>query len=224
MSSMYMIENEEGLFFTGVKNAKWSENKNHAKLYLLEKSVLQAFESLTFQGAKCEIVMDDGSILSPRIKRKKPKSSPNSRPTGIQFFQPATIRSVASYVGLKLKAKGFVVFRYNAYSTNSVYLKLDHGMGKSIRISDHKGMDRLNYRYNVLSTVTEPVTEITQKEYARHYYGFDQEQIDLMIETALKSKMDQIDTYSKDSYERLMAKNYQENSMKPGFWLQSWQI
>lgn len=34
---------------------------------------------------------------------------------------------------------GFSVLRYDAYSTNSIYLKLDYGVCYSIRISDHPG-------------------------------------------------------------------------------------
>lgn len=44
---------------------------------------------------------------------------------------------------------GFVVHRYNATSTRSVYLKLDYGACGSIRISDHEGSRHLKYRWNV---------------------------------------------------------------------------
>ena len=34
---------------------------------------------------------------------------------------------------------GIVIQRYDAYSTDSVYLKLDYGVCNSIRISNHNG-------------------------------------------------------------------------------------
>ena len=57
------------------------------------------------------------------------------------------IRDLATEVAQKLVEAGFVVHRYNAYSTQSVYLKLDYGVANSIRISDHKGKEKLSYRY-----------------------------------------------------------------------------
>lgn len=47
------------------------------------------------------------------------------------------IRDLAAYVCDSLAGK-VVIHRYDAYSTNSVYLKFDYGVGNSLRISDHK--------------------------------------------------------------------------------------
>lgn len=49
-----------------------------------------------------------------------------------------------------LREKDFIIHKYEAFSTNSVYLKLDYGVSNTIRISDHKGKKHLKYRYNVL--------------------------------------------------------------------------
>ena len=47
-------------------------------------------------------------------------------------------QNIADYIQSKLLEYGFKIQRYNAYSTNSIYLKLDYGVCNSIRISDHK--------------------------------------------------------------------------------------
>ena len=49
------------------------------------------------------------------------------------------INSLADYIANRLISEGFIVQRYNAYTTNSIYLKLDYGVCNSIRISDHPG-------------------------------------------------------------------------------------
>jgi hypothetical protein len=48
------------------------------------------------------------------------------------------ISAIADAVIKELTAAGFVIQRYDAFSTNSIYLKLDYGLCNSIRISDHR--------------------------------------------------------------------------------------
>lgn len=48
----------------------------------------------------------------------------------------ATVKDLAAYVCDKLAGK-VLIHRYDAYSTNSVYLKFDYGLGNSLRLSDH---------------------------------------------------------------------------------------
>lgn len=60
---------------------------------------------------------------------------------------------VAKQVQEFLLNNDFIVHRYNAYSTNSIYLKIDCGLCKSIRISDHRGKGYLRYTYNILKDV-----------------------------------------------------------------------
>lgn len=61
----------------------------------------------------------------------------------------ATVKDLAAYVCDKLAGK-VLIHRYDAYSTNSVYLKFDYGLGNSLRLSDHIGKAGLNYRFNKL--------------------------------------------------------------------------
>lgn len=53
------------------------------------------------------------------------------------------ITQVADTLCRRLLSAGFIVHRYDAYSTNSIYLKLDCGVCNSIRISDHTGKSYL---------------------------------------------------------------------------------
>lgn len=71
---------------------------------------------------------------------------------------------IANKIQSKLLDKGFIIHRYNAYSTKSIYLKLDYGVGNSIRISDHIGKGHLQYRYNVLTTVKKPYEKSQQAD------------------------------------------------------------
>jgi hypothetical protein len=61
------------------------------------------------------------------------------------------LQKVANYLIENLTKNGFIIHRYNAFITNSIYLKLDYGACNSIRISDHNGYEHLSYKYNVIS-------------------------------------------------------------------------
>lgn len=211
----YTVRRQDDLYFSGVKQAKWTANENHAKVYMEKKAVLQAVKHFEEEGMHCTI-----AIKRMWSDKKKPK---HIKKTGFRFAEPATVYTVAAYIVLRLKAKGFIVFRYNAKSTNSVYLKLDHGVGKSIRISDHRGMSHLTYKYNVLSTCQEVYSATPERGTEQFFYGYTQEHVDSMIDRIVTMKNQQIDKYGKKSYERLMERNYQENSTRPGFWSMSWQ-
>ena len=61
-----------------------------------------------------------------------------------------TIKKIADDISRSLLEEGFDILRYDSYSSNSVYLKIDFGVCHTIRISDHPGKKHLHYRYNVL--------------------------------------------------------------------------
>lgn len=85
-------------------------------------------------------------------------------------------KQVAKLIQNSLIEKGFTIHRYNAYSTNSIYLKVDGGLCKSIRISDHTGKKHLRYSYNLLSTLSEGYSEV-DREVTRYYYPYDEWEI-----------------------------------------------
>lgn len=69
----------------------------------------------------------------------------------------------------KLLDLGFIVHRYDAYSTNSIYIKLDYGACNSIRISDHEGKQHLSYKYNALKGIRKPYWTKDFKNMWRYY-------------------------------------------------------
>ena len=61
-----------------------------------------------------------------------------------------TEKKIAKILVKKLVSLGFVVHRYDAITTSSIYLKLDFGLSCGIRISNHKGKAKYHYRFNVI--------------------------------------------------------------------------
>jgi len=57
---------------------------------------------------------------------------------------------VVNFLVTRLLDMGFIVHRYYAHSTNSIYLKLDYGIACGIRISDHPCRKKYRYRFNVI--------------------------------------------------------------------------
>lgn len=57
-------------------------------------------------------------------------------------------QQVANQIENQLLNAGAIVHRYDAQS-GSVYLKIDYGVGYSIRISNHRTKKDLNYKFNI---------------------------------------------------------------------------
>lgn len=123
---------------------------------------------------------------------------------------------IADIVIKELKAKGFTIHRYDAYSTNSIYLKLDYGVCNSIRISDHKGKAYLKYRYNVILNGN---TQLLNDKYPRYYYN--QNSIKGMINRIISDRSQKIERYGQVAYNNFMRQNNQQSTDKKGFWTQA---
>lgn len=128
-------------------------------------------------------------------------------------------KELADYLCKRLIVEGFTVQRYDAYKTDSIYLKLDFGVCNSIRISDHTGKKYLKYRYNIGSFVK------------KHRYGnnrgfpriyFRQDQVDMLIEQILRDRKSKIKRYGADRYQGFMKENKVKNRNLKGFWRKSW--
>lgn len=126
----------------------------------------------------------------------------------------ADLKKLADSIAGRLLAVGFVVQRYDAYSTNSVYLKLDYGVCNSIRISDHPGKKYLKYRYNIGPFVKEFREEMDK--YLRLYYRADKSA--RMIKRIVWAREVKKSRYGDDGYKRLMRKNRNERAGSRGFW------
>lgn len=124
------------------------------------------------------------------------------------------LNSLADSIAKRLIEEGFTVQRYNAYTTNSIYLKLDYGVCNSIRISDHPGKRYLKYRYNIGSFVKEYRKE--KDKFDRFYYRADKSKN--MIKKIIEDREAKKSRYGEDGYIRLMQKSKSENAGTLGFW------
>ena len=83
-----------------------------------------------------------------------------------------SVDELASIVASRLVSEGFKVHRYDAVTTNSVYLKPDYGACGSIRISDHPGYKHLSYRWNIGSHIDD-VSQALAGSYPRSFFPAD---------------------------------------------------
>ena len=125
-----------------------------------------------------------------------------------------TTQSIADSLIHTLSQAGFTIQRYDASTTDSIYLKLDYGVGNSIRISNHTGKKHLNYRYNVILDGT---TEDIMSKYIRHYYRPDD--INKMVKLIMSERHMKIQQYGRFRYNEFMKSNRENHDAdKHGFW------
>ncbi|MFD1363146.1 hypothetical protein [Lentibacillus salinarum] len=130
--------------------------------------------------------------------------------------QKRRLKHNAGYIVNRLKEAGFIVQRYNSYSTNSIYLKLDYGVCNSIRISDHKGKKHLSYRYNVLSCCPERIA--AKDKWGNIKYYFPLKDSGTMIGAAICDRQKKIAFFGATGYKTVMQKRKEKGMKKKGFW------
>lgn len=128
--------------------------------------------------------------------------------------QNSEIEELAAVIINRLLAEGFTVQRYNAYTTNSIYLKLDYGVCNSIRISDHPGKKYLKYRYNIGPHIRKFRKE--KDKYDRFYYRVDRSRN--MLERIIRDRDAKKSQYGEPGYQALVQENRDANTGKLGFW------
>ena len=125
------------------------------------------------------------------------------------------LTNLADMLIKQLKAEGFHILRYDAYSTNSIYLKLDYGMCNSIRIAGHPGKQHLSYRYNIGDYIQK--YEKIIREFPMEFYPATE--ADALIKAIKKNRADKLQKYGRDNYDYFMQKNRLENAdNEKGFW------
>lgn len=127
---------------------------------------------------------------------------------------------LAETIQSRLMGEGFTIQRYDAYSTESIYLKLDYGACNSIRISGHKGKKHLKYRYNIGSWIGK-FCKIKDK-YEIYYYSVDQ--VDDLVTQIIKDRDGKIRKYGIRTYKSFMEKNRIHNLHAKGFWDKSYLV
>ena len=125
------------------------------------------------------------------------------------------IRDLAAYVCDRLAGKA-LIHRYDAYSTNSVYLKFDYGIGNSLRISDHQGKEHLAYRFNIVLDLKEPKDDHSG-EYPRRYYPPDM--VDQVVEDILAGIEAKRSRYR--NYDQAISTAKARTEHERGFWQQA---
>ena len=105
---------------------------------------------------------------------------------------------------------GFIVHRYNAISTNSIYLKLDYGVCCGIRIADHNGKKKYHYRFNVIKNFKGDKI-VYFNNLVSYFYTF--KEIPQLLSKVQQEKQQKINKYGLKNYQRYMEKEKKENEL-----------
>lgn len=127
------------------------------------------------------------------------------------------LQQLANQVINQLLDHGIIIHRYDAFSTNSIYLKLDYGVANSLRISDHTGKKHLAYRFNLILNETEKRTD-TRRKYPMYIYppAF----VDDMVNDIVANRQAKQERYGREGYDNLVKKIKREEkpTKQGGFW------
>ena len=82
------------------------------------------------------------------------------------------LERAADFIIEKCGEEGIVVHRYDAKTSRSIYLKFDFGLGASLRISDHRGIEKYHYKFNLIQGQNRIVTVRYQNQTYCRYYPF----------------------------------------------------
>lgn len=125
------------------------------------------------------------------------------------------IKKAVAYLVKELKKDGFTVMKYEAYSSNSVYLKIDDGVVGTIRISDHYGKKHLKYRYNLIKGEKE-TRKVMDGDFERYFLPM--RLIDVLVAKISYDRKERLAKYGEDRYKEFMKSNREEGKDKKGFW------
>lgn len=125
-----------------------------------------------------------------------------------------TIKKAVEYLIKELKEQDFTVMRYDSYSSNSVYLKINDGVVGTIRISDHHGYKHLKYRYNLIIGVEKHKT--LEGNFERFY--FPMMLIQTLVFKVIYDHQERLERYGDVAYKHYMENNRKTGASKKGFW------
>ena len=98
-----------------------------------------------------------------------------------------------------------------AYSTSSRYIKLDFGVCKSIRIADHRGIEKYKYTFNLMLGLDK-----SYEEDGRYYYSL--EDMDKMVKDIIKYRDKLLNEYGFNYYQYMLDAKNQMLRKRKGFW------
>ena len=108
----------------------------------------------------------------------------------------------------KLLDMGIIVHRYNAYSTSSIYLKLDFGLTCGIRIADHPGKKKYSYRFNIIKDYVGDKVIIKDGLICRFY---DFRELEEVIKAVQKERQKKINKYGLQNYKKYMERESKDD-------------
>ena len=119
-------------------------------------------------------------------------------------------KQIAKVLIEELLKLGFIVHRYNAVTTNSIYLKLDFGVCCGIRIADHNGKKKYHYRFNVVKDYNGDKI-IYFKNLISFFYTF--EELPQLLEEVQKERQLKQQRYGINNYKSYMEKEKINNPL-----------
>lgn len=132
------------------------------------------------------------------------------------------MKALADEIQEKLLDMGFTVHRLDAFTTNSVYLKVDCGVCHSIRVSDHRGKKHLKFRYNI-GTFVKKFRSVNDM-YRRYYFTVDE--VDRLVKFVKYDRVRAIDVMGGRKAYKEQVKRFRERgeAMTEGFWTKCWEV
>lgn len=110
----------------------------------------------------------------------------------------------------KLLDMDFIVHRYDAYSTSSIYLKLDYGIACGIRIADHPGKKKYNYRFNIIKDFNGDKVIVKDGLISRFY---DFTELEKVLKDVQEEKKKKLYRYGINNYNLYMKREQKENEL-----------
>lgn len=126
----------------------------------------------------------------------------------------SAVEDLAERLAARPKREVFTVHRYDAATTKSIYLKLDYGLGNSIRISDHEGKDYA-YRFNIGTWIECRRDDYSGEHVRSHYAPFD---FETMVADIVRARYERKRHYGERAYSKRMEKFRQSRDKPHGFW------
>lgn len=133
----------------------------------------------------------------------------------------ATIEKTVDQLIEALKKRGIHLLRYNAYSTKSVYLKMDWGVLATIRVSDHLGKAQYPYKYNLITTAKKGQTFVDQG-IVREFYTI--KEIEALIRDIEMEREEKWHKYGRSNYQKYIEENKKKAVTQKGFFEQAWEV
>jgi hypothetical protein len=132
------------------------------------------------------------------------------------------MKAIADEIQEKLLDMGFTVHRLDAYTTNSVYLKVDCGVCHSIRVSDHNGKEHLKFRYNI-GTFVKKFRSVNDM-YRRYYFTVDE--VDRLVKFVKYDRVRAIDVLGGRKAYREQVQRFRKRgeAMTEVFWTKCWEV